>query len=598
MRRLLLAGAVLMGVSSPSAALDSLDFSFPGADKKLRAALLSASLVAQAERDGETDALDLFATARIDYGRFLGALYAEGYYSGVVSILIDGREAADFAAVDAPKSISAIRVVVKPGARFTFLRARMKPYAPGTELPPAYGDTKIARSTAISAAAQAGVAGWRNLGHAKAEVVGQNIIADHLTHKIDAEILLDAGPRVRFGKLNLTGYDRMIPRRIVKIAGFREGEVFDPETLEKMTTRLRRTGIFRSVIISEADDLGPGDTLDIALAVVEEAPRRFGFGAEISSADGANLSAFWLHRNVLGGGERLRLDGSAKGVGGQTGFAEYQLGARVDVPGTPFTDSSAFIAASLDRSEFFGIDIQTLSLGIGVERVVTETLTLELGISYVSTSLESPGFRDEFELLALPAALEWDQRDNVLAPTKGRYLKLGATPFLGFGTTGSGAQITADARTYRSFGPDSRVVLAGRLQFGTVVGSSLANTPPDYLFFSGGGGTVRGHPFQSLGVTVQRSATVTSQSGGMSFLGISGEARFAISETIGAVAFYDAGYISASELFGGLGEWQTGAGVGLRYDTGFGPVRLDVALPVSGTTGDGMQVYVGIGQSF
>lgn len=67
---------------------------------------------------------------------------------------------------------------------------------------------------------------------------------------------------------------------------------------------------------------------------------------------------------------------------------------------------------------------------------------------------------------------------------------------------------------------------------------------------------------------------------------------------MGAAVFYDAGYIGPVELWGAGGAWQTGAGVGVRYDTGFGPVRLDVAFPVTGTTGDGMQVYIGIGQAF
>ena len=598
MCRLGLAAALTIGLVLPAAALEDLTFSFPDADRKLRQALLSASLVAQADLDGTADALDLFAAARADYGRLLGALYAEGYYSGVINILIDGREAADFAAVDAPRVIDTITVLVKPGARFSFLRARMKPYAPGTKLPPAYGDTKIARSTAIADAARAGVEGWRNLGHAKASVAGQMIVADHQAHNIDAEIRLDAGPRLRFGALLLSGNDHLSRHRVVKIAGYREGAAFNPETLEKMSARLRRTGIFRLVVVSEAEAIGPGNTLDIGLALVEEAPRRVGFGAEISSADGGNFGAFWLHRNLLGGGERLRLDGVVKGVGGDSTFTEYQLGARIERPGTPFTDSSVFAVVNLERAEILALDVRSLSFGIGATRVITETLTAEVGLSYVSSSIGDATFRDEFDLLALPMALKWDRRDDVLAPTKGSYLNIGATPFWGFGTTDSGAQLKADARLYRPFGADDRLVLAGRAQLGTVVGASLLNTPPDYLFFSGGGGTVRGHPFQSLGVLVQRSGSALSQSGGMSFFGMSGEARLAIGEKLGAVAFYDAGYIGAGELFDGAGQWQTGAGLGLRYDTGFGPVRLDVAFPVTGSTADRLQVYVGIGQAF
>jgi translocation and assembly module TamA len=590
--------AVLVLSAVPAPALDSLTFSFPGADRKLSMALRAASLLEQAETDNATDPQDLFAAARSDYSRLLGALYAQGYYGGVISITIDGREAADFAAVDSPSTINNIRVTVQPGRQFTFAKARMRPYAPGTKLPPAYGDTKIAQSTAISDAAKAGVDGWRQLGYAKASVVDQNIVADHSSSEIASEIILQAGPQLRFGKLNLTGYDRMHARRIVKIAGYREGDVFDPDTLDKMSDRLRRTGVFRSVIITEGKTPRPDGTLDIGLAVVEEPPRRIGFGAEASSADGANLSAFWLHRNLFGGGERLRFDAVLKGVDSKYDLTEYQIGVRLDRPATPLTDSSAYIATNLERTEILGLEIETFTFVIGAERVMSKTLTINAGLNYTTSSISDQTFKARFKGLSLPVSFKWDRRDDILDPRSGSYLVVGATPFWGFGTTDSGAQFKADARIYRSFSTDDRITLAGRLQLGTVASSQLLNTPPDFLFYSGGGGTVRGHPYQSLGIPVTRIAGSAVQLGGLSFIGLSGEVRAAINDKLGAAAFYDAGYIGATELWGGGGTWQTGAGLGVRYDTGFGPVRLDVAFPVSGNTGDGMQVYIGIGQAF
>jgi translocation and assembly module TamA len=389
----------------------------------------------------------------------------------------------------------------------------------------------------------------------------------------------------------------MRARRIVRIAGYREGEIFDPDTLDKMSDRLRRSGAFRTVIVTEADGPNPDGSLDIGLAVVEEPLRRFGLGAEASSDQGLNLQAFWLHRNLFGGGERLRLDAIVKGIDSKTNLDEYELGARIDSPGTPVTDSSAFIETRLKREQILGQEIESLKFAIGVDRTLSEVLTAEAEVAYISSSVRDASGTTDYRLLALPVALEWDRRDDVLQPARGSYLKLGGTPFWGFGTTDSGAQLTADARLYRAFGADDRVVLAGRLQLGTVIGTSLLNTPPDYLFYSGGGGTVRGHPFQSLGVPVTRGG-VSLQRGGLSFIGLSGELRAAISERIGAAVFYDAGYISASDWLGSGGEWQTGAGVGVRYDTGLGPVRLDVAFPVTGRTGSGMQVYIGIGQAF
>lgn len=590
--------AVLVLSAVPAYTLDNLSFSFPGADRKLSMALRAASLLGQAQADNATDPQDLFAAARSDYARLLSALYAEGYYSGVISITIDGREAADFAAVDSPRTIRNIHVTVQPGRQFTFAKARMRPYAPGTKLPPAYGDTKIAQSTAISDAAKAGVDGWRQLGYAKASVVDQNIVADHNSARIASEIILQAGPKLRFGTLNLTGYDRMHTRRIAKIAGYHEGEVFDPDTLDKMSDRLRRTGIFRSVVITEAKTPRSDGSLDIGLAVVEEPPRRIGFGAEVSSADGANLSAFWLHRNLFGGGERLRFDAVLKGVDSKYDLTEYQIGVRLARPATPVTDSSAYIATNLERSEILGLEIETFTFGIGAERVMSKTLTINAGLNYTTSSISDQSFKARFKGLALPVSFKWDRRDDTLNPKSGSYFNVGATPFWGLGTTDSGAQFKADARIYRSFSTDDRITFAGRLQLGTVVGSQLLNTPPDFLFYSGGGGTVRGHPYQSLGVPITRILGSSSQWGGLSFIGLSGEVRATINEKLGAAVFYDAGYIGPVELWGAGGAWQTGAGVGVRYDTGFGPVRLDVAFPVTGTTGDGMQVYIGIGQAF
>ena len=137
-------------------------------------------------------------------------------------------------------------------------------------------------------------------------------------------------------------------------------------------------------------------------------------------------------------------------------------------------------------------------------------------------------------------------------------------------------------------------MLAGRAQLGALVGPDILDTPPDFLFYSGGGGTVRGQPFQSLFVDLGGGRGI----GGRSFVGVSGELRAKVTDRISLVGFADAGYIGEESFYDGSGAWHSGAGVGLRYDTTVGPIRLDVAGPVSGSTGDGVQVYIGIGQAF
>lgn len=582
----------------PAAGAGDVTLSAPGADRGLERDLEAASLLLQAGREPGASAQDLFVAARADYARYLSVLYAHGFYGATIHILLDGREAADFAAVDAPDHIGDVRITIDPGPAFRFGKARMKPYAPGTRLPPDYRDGRPAYSTAIEDAAKAGVEGWRQLGHAKAAVDGLTITADHRTTLLDAEVHLRAGPKLSFGRLHIVGNQRMRPRPITKIAGYPEGAPFDPDTLDKMASRLRRAGVFRSVVVREAANPSPGDRLDITLLLEEEAPRRLGFGAEYSSLDGANLSAFWLHRNLFGGAERLRVDLLAKGIGAKTDLSDYRLGLRLERPGTPFTDSSAFVTAGAEREVNATAITRSLRLGIGAERVITPTLTADASLTYLDQSFEDLGFRATYRLLSLPLSLKWDRRDDLLAPKRGSYLVAGATPFLGFGTTESGTQFKLDARIYRPVAADDRVVLAGRLQLGTVTTAGLLTTAPDFLFLSGGGGTVRGHPFQSLGVASLAGSGQTVVTGGRSFIGLSGEIRAALNPRLGGAVFYDAGFVGAGSWFGGGGAWQTGAGVGLRYDTGFGPVRLDLAVPVSGTTRRGLQIYVGIGQAF
>lgn len=591
--------ALALAVSAaPLQALERLVFTAPGAGKDLVAQLRAASLLVSAEDEKTTDSQTVFASARADYGRLLGALYAAGYYSGVIHIQIDGREAAEIAPLDTPGSIREVRVSIEPGPLFHFAKARMKPYARGTKLPPDYRDTRPAYSTAIVDAADAGVAGWRALGHAKAGVSGQSVVADHGSATLVSQIELSPGPRVRFGALHVSGYERMKLRRILKIAGYPEGEVFDPETLDKVAARLRRTGVFRTVALTEAETLGPGDTLDIDIVLAEEKKRRFGLGAEVSTTEGLNLNGYWMHRNLFGGAERLRVDAAAEQIGGSSGVVGYNLGVRIDRPATPVTDATAFIEAKASREKVLDLTLDTVSFGFGLSRPFGDHFTAEAGISYVNETARYQGAKFSYEVLALPVALTWDRRDRALDAHEGFYLQTRLTPFWGFGTTDSGGQIKADARVYRSFGQDDRFVLAGRAQLGTVAGASLLGTPPSYLFWSGGGGTVRGQPYQSLGVSLARGPGLSYQTGGLSFAAISGELRAQVTEKIGAAAFYDAGYVSTDDFFGGASEWHAGAGIGMRYNTGIGPIRLDVALPVSGRTGDGVQFYVGIGQAF
>lgn len=600
-RRYWRTAALLAAVMAPlsAGAVERIEFRVPGASGALVDTIRAASLLSTAEGRRTQDPQELMAAARADYARILGALYSEGYYSGVIHILIDGREAAYIPALSPPAAIRNITVSVETGRPFRFERTGLGPLVAETELPEGFRKGERAHSFVITDSVSAATDAWRQAGHAKVRVAQEAITADHPRAEIDTDIRLDPGPRVRFGRLHIAGNEKVRTARVHKIAGLPEGEVFDPDALAESARRLRRTGTFSSVALTEAERLGPGNTLDITATVVEAPRRRLSFGAEISSDEGLALTGYWLHRNLLGGAEQFRVDGAITGIGGETGGVDYSLGATYSRPATITPDTKLNIGTLLEHKEERTYTTDSFTFGVGLEHYFSEQLTASIGVSYGFFRTEEAGSTRNFQVLMLPVGATWDLRDERLNPHSGYYLSSEVAPFLGLADTSSGAKLKGDARAYFApGGKDGRIVFAGRAQVGMVMGVALADTPRDFLFYSGGGGTVRGQPYQSLGLLNTGAVGADPDKGGLSFAGLSAEIRHDTTKRIGLVAFFDAGIVTGEDFFGGNTGWHSGAGIGVRYNTGIGPIRLDVAAPVHGDTGSGVQIYVGIGQAF
>ena len=596
--RTALAAALVAVFASGAAALDRLDITVAGGSEDLTEAVNEASMVRSLQAQGQTDPQDLLAAARSDYARILAALYAKGHYAVDIRIRVDGREAAAIPALEAPRAIQTIRIDVDPGQPFRFGAARVAPLTPGTELPEGFQTGAVGTSGAVRSAVDASIAAWREAGHAKAFVASDEVLADHAARRIDADVRLDPGPRLRFGRLVIEGEERMREQRVRKIAGLPEGETFSETELRRAETRLRRTGIFASVALTEDDQITAPDLLGVTATVVEQKPRRYALGVEVASLDGVSLSASWLHRNLLGGGERLGVKGDVTNIGSGQSGVDYGLEVTLDRPATLTPDTTAGLVLAYSHEDEVDYSLDAFSFGLRFSHVFSEQLTARVGLTYDAQDGRDPGGRFSFRNLSLPVGVTWDRQDVANNPTRGFFLDATAKPFAGFGTTGSGLRATLDARGFRSLGTPGRLVFAARLQAGAVFGSDLLETPRDDLFLSGGGGTVRGQPYRSLGIAVTRGFGPQFLIGGRYFLAGSLEVRAKVSDKIGVVGFVDWGSIGIDGFTGSLAESHAGAGLGLRYDTGLGPIRLDIAAPISGTTGDGVQFYVGIGQAF
>ncbi len=594
--RMALWGLALAGsLCTPAFALDKAKISLLNTDNDaLRDSLKNASIALPLVGQPDVTPRDVLTAAQADYANMVEALYAQGYYSASVRIELDGQEAAQIDPFHPPGQIKNLRILVEPGQRFVFGKARLGPLAPGASVPEGFAPGQPALATAVRNAAQSAVTDWRAAGYAKANIAAQDISADHGASKLNVGVQIAPGPRLRFGDVTVTGESTVKPGRVRQIAGIPRGDRYHPDDVEKAAARLRRTGTFQSVQIAEADQPGADGNLDLTINVIDRKARRIGGGAEVSTLDGLTLSGFWLHRNLFGGAERLRIDGEITQIGAEGLGIDYALTFRLEKPAVYGPDTQFYTEFELSHEDEPDYTESKVGLTLGASREFNEHLTGDLGLavsySEVTDRFADPQTTRELLIYSLPMALTYDRRNDKLDTTSGYYINTEFEPFHDARNGESGTRFTFDGRGYASLG-DTGTVLAGRLQLGTLTGPDAVDAPPGFLFYSGGSGTVRGQPYESLGATHDGQDL-----GGKALAATSAEIRYALTDTIGLVGFADAGFVGADGFKDG--DWHAGGGLGLRYKTPVGPIRVDLAGPLAGQTDDGVQVYIGIGQAF
>ena len=553
----------------------------------------------------------LLAKARGDYRRLLMALYGEGRYGGTISIKVDGQEVADLPADTQLPDTSNIVINVDPGPQFLFARASITELAPPIEerrnklqTPEEAGfkSGELAKSGVILKAERLAVEAWRRQGYAKAKIANENVVADHAGNVVDADITVEPGQLAHYGPLTVQGTARMDPEFVAYMADLKPGERYDPADLERTRRRLARMDVFRSTTIQEAQEINRDGSLPLDLIVQERKPRRFGVGANYSTLDGAGVEAFWMHRNLFGKAERLRFDAKVSGIGGSQDSSfdpknfTYQLGTTFTKPGV-FTPDTDFVSSLTGKREVLDNYTETSVNGqAGFTHIFDEYMSGRLfaNVSHARFDDDFYGKRDFFTVGMLGGIL-LDKRNSQTNATSGYYADGVIEPFYEIKNGSFSTKFTAEGRGYYGFGADNRVVLAGRLKVGSIVGADMKDLPPDKVFFAGGGGSVRGYAYRSIGVKKPGDVVI----GGRSLVEMSGEVRTKVTDSIGVVGFVDGGYVGEETYPDFAENLRLGAGAGLRYDTSLGPIRFDVAVPLNRSKGDSsFAFYVGIGQAF
>lgn len=568
------------------------------------AARNASSLVAD-QGEPASGVAGLLAKARGDYRRIIAALYNEGHYGAAISILIGGVEAFKLAPDARLPNPVDVTVSVDPGPLFTFNSVNIANQAPATSDPEdhvdlpvlrGFGAGQVARSSVILAAEQLAVQAWQQQGYAKAEIVSRDVVANHANNTVDVTINVNPGRLAAFGDITVTGTQNMNPDFVRQQTGLAVGQEYDPDDLTRAQKRLDRLEVFRAARFQAAQDISPDGLLPYELLVEELPGRRFGAGATYSTVDGLGVEGFHLWRNLFGQAERLRLDARVASIAWpiDTAQFDYMFGGTFTKPGflTPDTDLVAAIAA--ERTIYPTYTETSAQARLGLTHYFSDELTAEGGVVYERARFDDVFGTRDFSTLGIYAGATFDGRDSTVDPTEGWYLSGNAEPYYDFSFEKMGLRLTAEARTYFGFSEDDQFVLAGRVKAGALLGPALNEIAPDKLFFAGGGGSVRGYAVKSIGVDDGKGGVT----GGRYLLEASLEARAKVTESIGVVGFVDGGYVAA-DTFPGLEDLRLGVGAGVRYYTGLGPLRLDVAIPLNKRAGDpDYALYVGIGQAF
>ena len=604
------------------------DVEFEGVeDSDLERSLQDASLLYRLRDDPPPDAESVLRRAEADLSRITEALWAFGYYDGQVSILVDGAPVAENEPVGAAQRLERyrrraqvpVRIVVAPGELFTIGAADVVEAGTGAPVDPAALPPRVTRlevgdpaRTSDLLAAQARIVDhFRSRGHPFVEVRPRDPVVDHRSKTLRIAFEVAPGPLAGIGPVTVSGAEGVDPAVIRSFIYTEPGEPYSPRVLTDIRRSVGRIEALGSVRVREAEALDRFGNLPLSVEVTERPPRLFGFGLRYSTSDGPGARVYWAHRNLFGGAERLRLeadlfyldrDRPIDPVTGKRdkGWDWSDLGGRFTAsflkPALWGTRNDLLLDAFATRDATDSYTSRAAGATAAIRHRFSDTFSIQGGFEFERGQTSDVLGQINYTLVGLPISLTYDSTDNLLDPSEGFRVTGSVVPYPAvLGSDPGFFLVRGTASTYYALDEANRYILAGRVGFGSISGADLDEIPANRRFFAGGGGSVRGYEYRTLSPLGPLDEPI----GGRSLLEGSIEARIKVTDVIGIVPFVDAGTAFESSIPDFDETIRVSAGVGLRYYTGIGPIRADVAFPLNRRRGDdSWALYISLGQAF
>jgi translocation and assembly module TamA len=489
---------------------------------------------------------------------------------------------------------------VDPGSRFLFAKAsiRLAEKTPkDTPAPPSSAETGIVEHAPYAAAkvVEAGnflLTHYKNNGYPFPKVAHRDVVADFATNTVQVKFQMDPGMPAEFGKTDVTGLTKLNVKYVYELIPWKKGEKYDHRLIEKARRILFGTNLFSTVEFNNPGKMDIQGQLPITIKIRERSRRTIRVGLEYTTDYGPGINGSWTHRNLFGMAEKLTASAIFNDMI-RTASLRFDKPMFLDKKNTLIADST-FNDETTDAYDARSVEVSTI---LGRQFTNTFRAGAGVGFRYGRSKQVNGDEYTTYHLAFLPLRAALDTRKDLLNPTQGYNLTLSMAPY----------QDVADGNlrffryllsgsTYYNFNTGDKMVFAVRADFGQMVGVDHNEMPADLRFYAGGGGSVRGFAYQYAG-PVKGNVPL----GGLSTMTFSLELRFKITESIGLVPFLDGGTVFLNSVpdFGSQ-DLYYGTGLGLRYYTAIGPIRLDVATPINWREGvdSRYQIYVSIGQSF
>lgn len=558
-------------------------------NEELLKLIKSASQLEKLKESPPATLLGLKRRAEGDMENIIQALHSQAYYGAQTNFSIDSDQ-------------SKVTVNIQPGPIYTFVAFNIRYLQNGEEiqgnslpLPICLNDLKVklgepALPETILSAEDTLLDKLNLQGFAFATIVKRDVFADQQAKNVIVWLVIETGPLTYFGQLKINGLDRVKESFFYKKLRWHQGNLYNPKELEKTQEALELSGLFRSVNITHAEKPAEGNLVPMEISVVEGKQRSIGFGLNYTTSLGPGISGEWEDRNILGEGQKLSIRSNI--------WHDLQEGAiSYLIPDFGRQDQNLIWLLEYQRERTKSFTENALSFSGTIERKISEHLRISYGGMYKRLRSQRSDFNGTFDLLKIPLQLRWSNTDSILEPTKGATVQLRAIPsFQIFHPQFAYCINTFTGSYYQSLTKDKRHVFAAKLTVGSIFGANQHEIPPPERFYAGSESTLRGYRYLTVSPLARHHHKPL---GGRSMMIYTLELRNRIGKNFGLVLFYDVGNVYKHAYPDFSEGVRQSIGLGIRYYTPIGPIRLDLAFPLNKRHMDNsFEAYFSIGQSF